>query len=181
MRNMKERFEKLTGGGAAVSVVMIVFGLVLLLWPGHTLELAARIVGVGLLVGGAVLGVTWYRDRRAGRISGTTLAEAIVALVGGVLLLAAPKTVVSIVPVAVGIVIAVNGLVNLTQALELRRISVTRWQGPLVLAILTILAGALLIFNPLKPIEWAVMAIGAVLIFNGASNLFISHRYKKYH
>ena len=178
---MKDRFEKLTSGGTLVSIVMIVFGLILLIWPGHTLELAARIVGVGLLVAGAALAFSWYSDRRKGRINGVALAEAVAAVILGVLLLAAPNTVVSLVPIAVGVVIAVNGLVNLTQALELRKISYTRWQWPLVLAILTILAGLFLVFNPLKPIKWAVMAIGAVLIFNGVSNLWIGSRYKKYH
>ena len=178
---MKDRFEKLTSGGTLVSIVMIVFGLILLIWPGHTLELAARIVGIGLLACAVALAFAWYGDRRKGRISGVTLAESVAAVALGVLLLAAPNTVVSLVPIAVGVVIAVNGLVNLTQALELRKISYTRWQWPLVLAILTILAGLFLIFNPLKPIKWAVMAIGAVLVFNGASNLWIGSRYRKYH
>ena len=122
---VKHRLEWLTGGGTLVSIVMIVFGLILLLWPGHTLEVAARVVGIGLLAGGA--------------------------------------------------------LVNLTQSLELRRVSYTRWQWPLVMAILTVLLGVLLVLNPLEPIKWAVMLIGTVLIFNGATNLYIGSKYRKYY
>lgn len=178
---VKHRLEWLTGGGTLVSIVMIVFGLILLLWPGHTLEVAARVVGIGLLAGGVLLGLSWYRDRRKDRISAVTLAESFLAIAAGILLLIAPEKVVSLVPMTVGVLVALNGLVNLTQAMELRRISYTRWQWPLVMAILTVLLGVLLILKPLEPIKWAVMLIGAVLIFNGATNLYIGAKYRKYH
>ena len=110
---MKQRLEWLTGGGTLVSIVMIVFGLILLFWPGHTLELAARVVGIGLLVGGVVLGITWYRDRRRDRISAMTLAESLVAIAAGILLLAVPDKVISVVPIGIGVLVALNGLVNL--------------------------------------------------------------------
>ena len=77
-------------------------------------------------------------------------------------------------------IIVLNGLANLAQALDLKRVSYTRWQWPLALAVLTVLLGVLVILNPLKPIEWAVMGIGLVLIFNGATNLWIGSRYRKY-
>ena len=178
---MKGRLEWLTGGGTLVSIIMVIFGCILLLWPGRTLELAARVVGVGLLVGGVLLAVSWYRQRRRDRIGAVTLAESIAAVAAGILLLVAPNAVVSLVPIIIGVLIAVNGLVNLTQALELRRTSYTRWQWPLAMAILTVLLGVLVVLNPLKPIKWALMLIGAVLIYNGATNLFIGSRYKKYH
>ena len=178
---VKHRLEWLTGGGTLVSIVMIVFGLILLLWPGHTLEVAARVVGIGLLAGGALLGASWYRDRRRARISAVTLAESILAIAVGILLLIMPERVISLVPIIVGVLVALNGLVNLTQSLELRRVSYTRWQWPLVMAILTVLLGVLLVLNPLEPIKWAVMLIGAVLIFNGATNLYIGAKYRKYH
>ena len=178
---VKHRLEWLTGGGTLVSIVMIVFGLILLVWPGHTLEVAARVVGIGLLAGGVLMGLSWNRDRRKDRISVITLAESLLAIAAGILLLIAPDKVVSLVPMAIGVLVALNGLVNLTQSLELRRISYTRWQWPLVMAILTVLLGVLLVLNPLEPIKWAVMLIGAVLIFNGATNLYIGAKYRKYH
>ena len=60
---MKNWFEKLSKNNKLLSVLMVVLGLVLLIWPGKTLTLAARILGIALLVAAAISGIMWYRDR----------------------------------------------------------------------------------------------------------------------
>ena len=85
----------------------------------------------------------------------------------------------SIVPVAVGIVVAVNGVINLAQALDLKREGYDRWPGSLALAVLTIVLGLLVVFNPFSTMEMLVMALGIVILYNGVSNLWIESRYRK--
>ena len=51
MFNMRDRFERFSRNNVLLSVVMVILGLLLILWPGKTLELAAKILGVALLVG----------------------------------------------------------------------------------------------------------------------------------
>ena len=41
------------------------------------------------------------------------------------------------------------------------------------------LLGLLVILNPFSTMEMLVMAIGVVIIYNGASNLWIESRYRK--
>ena len=178
MRNM---FEKLVGGGRLVSIVMALFGLILLLWPGHTLELAARIIGVGLLVAGLISCIAWVRRRHSVRGRAMNLAEGIVGVAAGLFVLLAPRFIVSILPVTVGLLIAVNGVVNLAQALELRRAAYGGWKAPLVMAVLTILLGGVIVMNPFSIAATTVAVIGAVLVYNGVSNLWISAKYNRYY
>ena len=69
----------------------LVLGLVLFIWPGKTLTLAARILGIALLVGAAVSGFSWYREKDRSGASYTSLAIAILCLVAGLIVLIAVR------------------------------------------------------------------------------------------
>ena len=105
--------------------------------------------------------------------------SAVTGVNGGIVVLAAPKFLISIVPFAVGVVVLVNGIVNLAQALDQRRMGYGRWSFSLALAVLTIVLGVLVICNPFSTMEMLVMAIGIVVAYNGLSNLWIESRYRK--
>lgn len=176
---MKNWFEKLSKNNKLLSVLMVVLGLVLLLWPGKTLTLAARILGVALLVGAVISGLVWYRDRHKLKSNPATLAIAIVCLVVGVIVLIAPAGLVKLLPKLIGLAVLLNGVLNLAQALDQRRSGYEKWTASLVMAILTIVAGAFIFFHAFGVMEAAVMVIGGILIYNGASNLWIESRYGK--
>ena len=163
--------------GMVLSILMILIGLVLLLWPGQVMTTALTVLGLALLAGGAIAIASWYRGRM-GNVNFLTLAEGILMVVAGVLVLAAPKFLISIVPVAVGIVVLVNGIINLAQALDQKREGYARWTLSLALAVLTIILGLLVICNPFSTMKMLVMAIGVVILYNGASNLWIESRYR---
>ncbi len=179
MGNLKFRFEKFRKNNTLLSILMVVLGLVLIIWPGKTLTLAARILGIALLVGAAVSGFSWYRERGKSGESFTSLATAILCLVVGLIVLIATKGVISLLPKLIGAFVLVNGVINLVQALELRNAGQSSWTSSLVMAILTILLGAFLVFFSFSAMQVAVMAIGGVFVYNGVSNLWIESRYKK--
>ena len=161
-----------------MSIIMIVLGLLLLLWPGHVMTTALTILGIALLAGGIVSIVSWYRGRMRD-VSFLTLAQGILLTVGGIVVLANPKFLISIVPLAVGVIVVINGIVNLAQALDQRRDGYDRWIVSLALAAGTLALGLLMVFNPFSTMEILVAAIGAVILYNGISNLWIDSRYRK--
>ena len=160
-----------------ISILMIVLGLLLLFWPGHVMTTAVKIVGIALLVGGAITAFSWHRGRGAG-VGIVRLAEGILMAVGGLVLLFAPRLLISILPVLLGLFIIVNGGINLMQALDLRSQGYSRWGVSLALAALTILLGLLILFNPFSTMEMLVAAIGGIIFYNGISNLWIESRYR---
>ena len=178
MGSIKYSFEKYSRNNTLLSIVMVVLGLVLFIWPGKTLTLAARILGIALLVGAAVSGISWYRDRHKVSAGYTMLAIAIACAVAGIIVLAAPKGVITLLPKLIGAVVLLHGIINLAQALDLRRGSGS-WTSPLVMAILTIALGAFLLFFAFSAMKAAVMVIGGIFVYNGASNLWIESRYRK--
>ena len=179
MSSLKFRFERFSRNNVLLSALMVALGLVLFIWPGKTLTLASRILGIALLVGAAVSAFSWYRDRHKVSVSYTSLAIAILCLVAGLIVLIAPKGIITLLPKLIGIAVLLNGVINLAQALELRNVGQGSWTSSLVMAVLTILLGAFLIFFAFGAMKAAVMVIGGVFVYNGVSNLWIESRYKK--
>lgn len=179
MGNLKFKFERFSKNNVVLSILMVVLGLVLFIWPGKSLTLAARILGIALLIGAVVSGITWYREKDKPGASYTSLAIAILCLVAGLIVLIAPKGVITLLPKLIGLFVLVNGVINLAQALELRNVGQESWTSSLVMAILTILLGAFLVFFAFGAMKAAVMVIGGVFLYNGVSNLWIESRYKK--
>lgn len=179
MDKLKFKFEKYSKNNVLLSVLMVVLGLVLFIWPGKTLTLAARILGIALLIGAAVSGFSWYRERNQAGSTYASLGIAALCLIAGLIVLIAPKGVVSLLPKLIGIAILVNGVINLAQAIELRNVGQSGWTSSMAMAALTIALGLFLVIFSFSAMKAAVMVIGGVLVYNGVSNLFIESRYKK--
>ncbi|MBR1559795.1 MAG: DUF308 domain-containing protein [Clostridia bacterium] len=169
---MKRLFHYDDDRGIWLSALMVVIGLVLVIWPGHVMTSALRILGIALLLGGGILIWSWYKGRERGE-SIVTLFEGGILAVIGLFVLGLPKLLVSIVPFAVGALVLINGIINLRQALDQRKHHYDRWFVSLVMAILTIVLGGLIMLNPFSTMEILVFAIGVVILYNGASNLLI--------
>ena len=99
-----------------------------------------------------------------------------------------PVIVASVLPVILGLFIVVDGLVNLKRALELRRMLYLRWTVPLALSAGSAVLGLVIVFQPFLAAEALVMLIGAVLIYEGLSDLWTIFRvsqwtkeYRKHH
>lgn len=178
MSTMRDRFERFSRNNVLLSVLMVVLGLLLLLWPGKTLEVAAKILGVALLVGAVICCVSWYRDRGVAGRDYTSLALGILCLVAGLVVFIAPRGVITLLPKLIGVAIAVNGVLNLAQALDVRKRG-GGWLGPAIMAVLTIVAGLFLVFFSFSAMKAAVMVIGGIIIYNGVSNLLIESKYRK--
>lgn len=177
--NMKYRFERFSKNNVLLSILMIILGLLLIIWPGKTLEVAAKILGIALLVGGVICCFGWYRDRNVYGGDYTTLAIGILCLVAGIVVFVAPHGVITLLPKIIGVGIAVNGVLNLAQAMEMRKMGGVNWVGPVIMAALTVVAGLFLVFFSFSAMKAAVMVIGGVIIYNGVSNLLIESRYRK--
>ena len=179
MSKWRYQFEKFSKNNVLLSILMVVLGVVLFIWPRNSLQLASKILGIALLIGSVVSAYSWYRDRHKVSAGYTMLALAILLLVMGLVVLFAMEGLLALLPKLIGLAILVNGVINLAQVLELRNVPNGSWGSSMVMAVLTIALGAFLLFFSTKVISTLIMVIGGVLVYNGVSNLWIESRYKK--
>ena len=157
---MREFFHNMKLSFLLAAVLYIILGLILLIWPGVSATVFCYAFGGILLIYGVVTIVSFFlRDSRQGSF---------------------------VFELFLGIV--VDGLVNLKRALELRRMLYLRWTVPLVLSAVSAVLGLVIVFQPFLAAEALVMLIGAVLIYEGLSDLWTIFRvsqwtkeYRKHH
>lgn len=185
---MREFFHNMKLSFLLAAVLYIILGLILLIWPGVSATVFCYAFGGILLIYGVVTIVSFFlRDSRQGSFV-FELFLGIVAAALGLLFLLRPVIVASVLPVILGLFIVVDGLVNLKRALELRRMLYVRWTVPLVLSAVSAVLGLVIVFQPFLAAEALVMLIGAVLIYEGLSDLWTIFRvsqwtkeYRKHH
>ena len=154
--------------------VMLALGIVIVVGAGSITVLLARIAGFAVLAFGLFqLGSTLIRN---GGFNDAPLSELLVAglvlLVGGIIVLF-PESFVSALFSLLGIAILLSGVADLLRANEARSMH-EPFTTPLVVAIVTILAGIAVTAMPFAAAELAPMACGITLIANGLSELFLA-------
>ena len=163
--------KKAKSASVLVSLVILALGVILVIKPGSTLNFICRIVGIAFLLAAAV-GAVFALGAGAGDRRSRTLfiLGAAIAAIAGIILLANPRFVISLLPIAVGLGVIANGAVNLSQAISISRSG--RHGGiHIVLAVATIVLGILIFANPFSTIELLVRIMGIILIYDGVSNI----------
>ena len=153
------------------ALAFMLLGLALLLWPEASLRLVCYLFGAVILVKGllSIWGYVRAEERFFFDYFGVVFGVAASAL--GVFLLFQPDTVVSVLPILVGVYVIVDAVVRLQSAFELKAMGYARWWSFLVLAGLSAALGVLMVVNPFKTVQLLVMAIGVILLVEGALSL----------
>lgn len=173
---MEKMLKKLKTNVVISSLLCVLLGLVLVFWPGLTIQIVCTAVGAVLILSGVIRIIGYFMARDGSMYSQINLIFGIIFAVVGVWIVIKPDKVLAIIPIIVGIVIVLHGLHNLQQAVELCRDKYDKWWIALILGILTVGFGILLICRPFEAIDTVVMLIGVFLVYDGLSNIWIVSR-----
>lgn len=158
------------------AVICALLGLVLVIWPGTTSQIICMMLGGVLLAYGILQIVLYLFNRERTIISQGMMVLGIVFAVIGVWILFKPEMIIMAVPVIVGVLIAIHGLHNVTQAIALKKDGYENWWVAFLLGLVTVIFGGVLIYNPFEAVELVVRIIGAFLIYDGLSDIWILSR-----
>ena len=173
IRNAKKRLHTMKWNKVITSLIFIILGVVLLIWPNTALDVVCRIVGAGLLVGGVAAVVMFLVSRDRNFVSVAALTAGVIIAVIGLWLFMNPKFLVALVPTIMGIIIMISGVVNLGETITIHREHGDGTLASFILAVLTIALGLLIFFNPFHTAALLVRVLAIVMIFNGISDLWI--------
>ncbi len=144
-------------------------------WKGFLLlALLSVVLGVVMIVdpfGAMETLVRYFLVERGIFQSQLTLISGLVCLALGGFLILRSDIVVRILPIVFGLFVIFDSLGRVQSALELRRCGYGSWKGFLLLALLSVVLGVVMIVDPFGAMETLVMAIGVILIIEGALNL----------
>ena len=163
--------KKLKWNLILMSVLYLALGIFLLLVPGTALNVVCYALGGVVLACAAVQLIRYFVVERGVFQSQLTLISGLVCLGLGGFLILRSDIVVRILPIVFGLFVIFDSLGRVQNALELRHCGYGSWKGFLLLALLSVVLGVVMIVDPFGAMETLVMAIGIILIIEGALNL----------
>ena len=146
--------KKLKWNLVLMSALYLGLGVFLLMKPTTALNIVCYALGAVVLACAAVQLIRYFVVERGVFQSQLTLISGIICLALGAFLLLRSDIVVSILPVVFGLFVIFDAIARVQNALDLRRCGYDSW-----------------IVNPFGAMETLVMAIGIILIVEGAINL----------
>lgn len=173
---MENLLKKIKANVVVSAVLCIVLGVVLIIWPGMSVQIACRAIGAVLGIMGICKVVAYFLTKDGSMFSRVNLILGIIITIIGVWIFMQPDKIIAMVPILVGIIIVLHGLNNLEQTVKLCKGQYDKWWVALVLGLVTIGFGVLLICNPFAAVDTLVRAIGIFLVYDGVSDIWIVSR-----
>ncbi len=155
------------------AVIMVVIGLVLVIWPHILGVMLCYLLGGALIVMGLIQLVGFLRGERIGFYNKFSMLMGIVLILLGIWICTQPHIVLSIIPVVVGIIVVLHGLMDIQYTLDIKKTGNTKWWIALLFAILTLVVGLLLVFNPFTAYEISMILLGVAMLYDGGSDLVL--------
>lgn len=178
---MKE-YNNVSKWFVGLSVLLVVVGIVMVVWPNLTIDLLGAMTGICMLVIGLVYVIMYFTKDHMGEVMQMDLTLGAVLAAFGAFMLMHKDFVSMALPFAAGIVLLIGGITKIQHALDMKRLNFSKWQIMLGLAIAMIVLSLVLLYNPFRE-RVLIYVMGSGMIVNGGASivaiLMISHRLKK--
>lgn len=166
-----KRIQAAKLGYILLSVALCALGGVLIAVPDFSAALLCRLVGVTMLLFGAVK-IIGYCSKDLYRLAFQyDLAFGILLIALGGILLFRPDTMVQIICIIMGVCVLADALLKIQISIDSKAFGLEKWWLILVTAILTGVAGFLLVLRPMESARAVMILLGVTLITEGLLNL----------
>lgn len=153
-----------------MGALYILLGIVALVIPETMERLLGFLIGVVLIIAGAVSMISYLlRDAHQNYYHNDFL-HGLLGILLGIVVLYKVDIIISLVPFLLGTLVLVSGLGKLQDVIDLKRLEYGNWILMLVLAVINIMLGLILIFNPMAVASLLFRLIGIGLIFSGVTD-----------
>lgn len=153
---MNNTYKKLLYTSISTGIIFFCFGLFLFLKPETTINSISYLLGGILIIVGFVTFLKYILNNdKVVKKFDVDLVYGIVGIVAGLVLILNPTAIATIIPFILGMWIVINSAIKLQYALTLKQFESSHWKIPFTIAIISLIWGIILIFNPFQ---------GAVLI-----------------
>ena len=158
-------------GYIIISILLCVLGIVLIAVPDFSVTLLC-VLGGGIMMLFGLVKIIGYCSKDLYRLAFQfDLAFGILFVVLGFILIIRTDAMVNLICIVMGICVLADALLKIQISIDSRAFGIKKWWLILAMAILTGVAGFLLIFRPSESIQIIMILFGIVLITEGVLNL----------
>lgn len=158
--------------GLLTAVMYIAAGTVLLLFPETTAKTICYMIAIVVMAYGLMKVITYLFKGLEQNIHKNDLVIGLMCFILGLILIFKSKTVISIIPILLGILVLISGFGKLQSSIDVKRMKNGNWQYFLIIALINIGLGLVLIFNPFEAAKTLFRLVGICMLFSGITDAF---------
>ena len=161
---MENYIRKLGRNSIIISMILLVFGLFMFTRPISTINILMMIFGCLLVIDGLVHLVSYFSIKNEFRFFSSELAQSIIYIILGFILVCNYDKISSLLPIILGIWIIINSVTKFQYALVLKKVKNEDWTYTTIISLLTLIWGIVLLCNPFKSALAITQIIGVFII-----------------
>lgn len=166
------------------SIGLAILGLLLFFESENTIVSISYIIGGILMMIGVVAFINYIKGLHQDTKNELNIVYGVGMIILGIIVINSPKTLASIIPFVLGVVITLNSAAKLEYSLELKRARNELWIFTLIISFVMMLFGITLIFNPFRSAEFISKIVGTILfvyaVIDVISTLKIKNKVKDF-
>lgn len=166
------------------AVLYVIAGLVLIIFPETTAKTIGYVFAGVLIILGIKNIINYFKREIALTFYHNDLVIAAICIIAGITVAVKVEAVVSFIPFILGVFVTISGIIKLQNALNLRRMNNGGSLMVLIMAVINIIIGLMLTFNPFKFVASLIRIIGIGLFLSGVTDIitiiFIGNKMKNY-
>lgn len=171
---MKKILKEMKWDSLLTGVLYMVLGVVALAIPGTMEKVLGYMVGVILIVGGAVSMISYLLRDAHQNYYHNDFFHGLLGIAAGILVLLKMDIIIAMIPFLLGIMVLVSGCSKLQDVIDMKRLEYGNWILMLVFAAVNVVFGILLMYNPFKSAILLFRLLGVGLIFSGITDCAIT-------
>lgn len=160
---MRDLTKRIFWASIASTLVMLIFGILLFIFPETVIKSVAIAMGVIFIMIGVIPIINYFRFRATGFTTTFSFLLGIFCIVAGLILLMNENILGTIIPILTGVWMIINSINRISISMDLRDDKIPFWAITFIYAILTLVAGVLLILDPVNGGKLVTKTIGIII------------------
>ncbi len=157
----------------ASSILTLVVGVMLAIYPGNTLSLIGKVIGVALMIIGVSQIVVFFKNTKEDRVASASFALGIILFAIGLYIFINDKSLTNVFTTIIGLLICIKSIYKIQLAISLKSYSNT-WKYNLVSGLIVLSMGLIIIFYPIETASTILRVIGIILIISSVYEIIES-------
>ena len=160
--------KKFYSNQSVFSILYFILGIILLIHPMAVGKLVCYAIGIIALACGLWRIYGYWKTREMAGFFQVDLVTGVILTVLGIVALSRPSLLLSVLPLVLGLIILMDGLVTLNKALNLRKLDY-RWKYLCAWGSVVMILGLILVINPFGSALLMMRFLGIALLVDGAA------------
>ena len=167
---MIDKLKKIEKSMIFSTIVTLVLGLLLTIFPEESLKILAYVIGISMIAMGLAFIIDYVKGSRLDKITSISFVLGSIFVGMGIFFIIAHLKLASFIMVIIGIIFLIKGLCKIQLAFNVRGV-LDAWKYNLIVGALTLTIGLILILNPTKSVDTFLRIIGIFIIIGSFADL----------